>query len=160
VSLALATLVAGRAQAATTVNLALGKTAVGSFPCTPLSTASKAVDGRTSNIFTDKWCTLALGIKWMQVDLRSPSQLSSFVVKHAGVGGESPAYNTRDFNIQTSLDGMNFNTQAVVLGNTASVSTVPVSVTARFVRLNVTRPTQGFNDAARIYEFEVWGASS
>ncbi len=96
----------------------------------------------------------------MQVDLRSASQLSSIVVKHAGVGGESPAYNTRDFKIQTSIDGMYFATRAIVLGNTASVSTVPVSGTARFVRLNVTRPAQGFNDAARIYEFEVWGTPS
>ncbi len=41
-------------------------------------------------------------------------------------------------------------------GNTAGATTHPVGVTARYVRLNVTTPTQSTDAAARIYELEVY----
>jgi NedA-like, galactose-binding domain len=79
------------------------------------------------------------------------------VVKHAGTGGETTSWNTRDFNIQVSQDGSTWTTVVNVTGNTASTTTHPIAATqARYVRLNVTVPTQTSDSATRIYELEVY----
>jgi hypothetical protein len=78
-------------------------------------------------------------------------------VRHAGAGGEAARWNTRDFDLQVSLDGTTWTTVAAVRGNTADVSTHQLAaVTARYVRLNVLVPTQDTDQAARVYEFEVY----
>ncbi|MEV5412762.1 hypothetical protein AB0K60_28500 [Thermopolyspora sp. NPDC052614] len=47
---------------------------------------------------------------------------------------------------------------ADITGNTAATTTHPMSATARYVRLDITKPTSTPADsAARIYEFEIWG---
>lgn len=66
--------------------------------------------------------------------------------------------NTSDYTIEVSEDGVNFTEVANIkknsLGNTThSFKAVP----ARYVRLNVLKPTQGSDSAARIYEIEVMG---
>ncbi|NUR92826.1 MAG: hypothetical protein HOY71_52885, partial [Nonomuraea sp.] len=48
-------------------------------------------------------------------------------------------------------------TAVTVTGNTAGTTTHPVSTTARYVLLSITKPTQNSDSAARIYEFEAWG---
>ncbi|MCX5207994.1 hypothetical protein OG689_01465 [Kitasatospora sp. NBC_00240] len=40
---------------------------------------------------------------------------------------------------------------------TAAATDHPMDVTARYVRLVITRPTRTADPAARIYEFEAWG---
>lgn len=60
--------------------------------------------------------------------------------------------------MQVSADGETFTTAAQVRANTAAVSTHDVSTRGRSVRLDVTTPTQAGNPAARIYEFEIFGA--
>ncbi|MFI8083874.1 discoidin domain-containing protein [Kitasatospora sp. NPDC086009] len=159
----------GRSAAATTTvswtgtppvggNLALNRPATASGQCNGNETPAKAVNGTVNGGNGDKWCTTT-SAKWLEVDLGSAKPLSRFVVKHASAGGESPAYNTRDFTIQvrdSTADA--WSTVATVTGNTAGTTTHPVSTTARYVRLSVTKPTQGTDPAARIYEFEAWGA--
>ncbi len=55
--------------------------------------------------------------------------------------------------------GTNWTTVVTVSGNTASTTTHNITpTTARFVRLNVTVPTQTTDTAARIYELEVYGS--
>ena len=136
-------------------NLALNKPATGSTACNGSETPAKAVNGSVSGGTTDKFCTLASS-KWLRVDLGSSQTIRSFVVKHAGAGGESTAWNTRAFNIQTSGNGTSWTTVTSVSNNTASVTTHAITArTARYVRLNITTPSQDGNAAARIYEFEV-----
>jgi hypothetical protein len=144
------------------VNVALGKRAMGSLPCTPLSGADNAVDGGATNIFTDKWCSLAPN-KWLRVDLGATYQLESFVVVHAGAAGESTRYNTRDYTIKTSRDGQLWTTAVIVVGNTLNTTVHhlgPLGVSARYIDLNVTAPEQstlaGLGGAARIYELEAY----
>lgn len=138
------------------VNLALNKTATGSTACNANESPAKAVNGSVSGGTTDKFCSLATS-KWLRVDLGSSQTVKRFVVKHAGAGGESTAWNSRDFNIQTSSNGISWTTVTTVSGNTASTSTHAITArTARYVRLNITTPAQDGNPAARIYEFEVY----
>jgi hypothetical protein len=132
-----------------------------SLPCTPLSGADNAVDGGTTNIFTDKWCSLATN-KWLRIDLGATYQLESFAVVHAGAAGESTRYNTRDYTIKTSRDGQLWTTAVTVVGNTlnTTVHHLPVAVSARYIDLNITAAEQstlaGLGGAARIYEVQAY----
>ncbi|QRK06887.1 discoidin domain-containing protein [Archangium violaceum] len=137
------------------VNLALNKPATGSSACNSSETPAKAVNGSVSGGNTDKFCSLASS-SWLQVDLGSVQTVRSFVVKHAGAGGESSTWNTRAFTIQTSSNGTSWSTPVTVTNNTANTSTHSISATsARYIKLNVTTPTQNGDPATRIYEFEV-----
>ncbi|MEU6619767.1 GH92 family glycosyl hydrolase [Streptomyces litmocidini] len=132
-------------------NLALNRPATGSAACATAETPSNAVNGSLS----DKFCTLTSS-KWLQVDLGASKPVTSVVVKHAALGGETADWNTRAFTIRTSTDGTTWTTAATVTGNTAATTTHPVSATARYVRIEVTTPTQTTSPAARLYELEVY----
>jgi hypothetical protein len=136
-------------------NVALGKPATGSTPCNANEGPEKAVNGSISGGNSDKWCSLAAS-KFLQVDLGSSVAITSFVVRHASAGGESASWDTRDFSIEVSQNGSTWTPAATVTGNTAGVTTHPVATTARYIRLNVTTPTQTTDTAARIYEFEAY----
>jgi len=136
-------------------NVALGKPATGSTPCNANEGPEKAVNGSVSGGNSDKWCSLAAS-KFLQVDLGGSAAITSFVVRHASAGGESASWDTRDFSIEVSQNGSTWTPVATVTGNTAGVTTHPVSVSARYIRLNVTTPTQTADTAARIYEFEAY----
>ncbi|MFJ6622687.1 discoidin domain-containing protein [Kitasatospora sp. NPDC091335] len=142
----------------TSANLALNRPATASGQCNADEGPAKAVNGSVSGGTADKWCALTAA-KSLEVDLGSAKQLAKFVVKHASAGGESTSFNTRDFAVQVR-SGANdpWTTVADVTGNTAGTTTHPVNTTARYVRLVVTTPTQNGDPAARIYEFEAWGA--
>ncbi|WP_235959527.1 discoidin domain-containing protein [Paenibacillus silvestris] len=136
-------------------NLALNKPATADSTCNASQTAAKAVDGSVIN--DSKWCSVSSN-RWLQIDLGSVKQVNQFVIKHASEGGETASYNAKAYNIQVSTDGTNWNTVVNVTNNTKSVTIDNIaSVSARYIKLNVTTPTQTTNLAARIYEFEVYG---
>ena len=92
-------------------NLALGRPATGSAPCSPEQGPEKAVNGSVTGGKGDSWCAE----RWpffLQVDLGAARPVKRFVVQHASAGGESEELNTSDFNIQVSVDGKTFNTAA------------------------------------------------
>jgi len=136
-------------------NVALNKATESSGACAPSEGADKAVDGVVEN--NSKWCALGTD-QWMVVDLEDTYHLSKFIVKHAEAGGESPAFNTKSFVIETSMDGETWEENVSVDDNQASVTehTIPVTE-ARFVRLSINEPTQTGDQAARIFELEVHG---
>jgi PKD repeat protein len=137
------------------VNLALNRPATGSTACNSTETPARAVNGSVSGGTTDKFCSLA-SPAWLQVDLGSAQTVSGFVVRHAGAGGESTAWNTRAFTLQTSSNGTTWSTPVTVTNNTANSSTHAISATsARYIRLNVTTPSQNGDPATRIYDLEV-----
>ncbi|GIJ46019.1 hypothetical protein Val02_29050 [Virgisporangium aliadipatigenens] len=141
-------------------NIALGARSTSDSSCAAAEGPSKAFNGTISGGNTDKWCSAGT-TKWLQVDLGSNRSVSRFAVQHAGAGGETATWNTRDFSIAVSTDGSTWNTVATVTGNTANSTNHPVNaVTARYVRLNITTPAQDTNGAARIYEFEVYGSGA
>ena len=117
--------------------------------------ALMAVDSSSST----KWCTANsdTGNKWLALDLGKTSTLSSWVVLHAGAGGESPTLNTKNFQLQQSADNVNWVTVDSVTNNTANVTDRKVTpFTARYVRLYITAATQTADIHARIYEFQLY----
>jgi F5/8 type C domain-containing protein len=96
-------------------NLALGRPATGSPPCSPEQGPEKAVNGSVAGGKTDTWCAEDWPF-FLQVDLGAARPVKRFVVKHASAGGESEEANTRDFNIQVSADGKTYTTVATSSG--------------------------------------------
>jgi Trypsin/F5/8 type C domain len=132
-------------------NLALNRPASSAqASCNANETPNKAVNGSTSGGLSDKWCSAAGGAKSVSVDLGAGRHLAKFVVRHAGAGGESAGLNTKNFTIAVSADGTTWTTVVTAAGNTASVSTHPVSADGRYIRLTTT------DAIARIYEFEAY----
>jgi hypothetical protein len=132
-------------------NLALNRpTKSNQASCNASEGTAKAVNGSVSDGNSDKWCSAVAGAKSIEVDLGANRQLTRFVVKHAGAGSESTAYNTKNFTLETSTGGGVWSTAGTVTNNTASTTTNPVNVNARWIRLTTTDPV------ARIYEFEAY----
>ncbi|GIH02437.1 alpha-1,2-mannosidase [Rhizocola hellebori] len=136
-------------------NVALGKPATGSAACNSNETPPKAVNGSVSGGNSDKFCSTA-ATKFLQIDLGQPFALTSFTIRHAGAGGESTTWNTRDYDIQVSNDASTWSTVVQARASTASVTTHTVTVTARYLRLNVITAQQTAGGATRIYEFEAY----
>ncbi|MFI5907503.1 GH92 family glycosyl hydrolase [Dactylosporangium sp. NPDC051541] len=140
----------------TSANLALNKPATADSSCNTNESPAKAVNGSVSGGTSDKWCSTSTG-KWWRVDLGGNATLRSVTIRHAGAGGESTSWNTRDYDVQSSTDGTTWTTIVQARGNTASVTTHTVNTTARYLRLNVIAAEQsGTGGAARIYEFEAY----
>ncbi|TCM41656.1 discoidin domain-containing protein [Kribbella sp. VKM Ac-2568] len=139
------------------VNLALNKPAAGSAACASSEGPAKAVNGSVTGGNSDKFCTLAAS-KYLQVDLGSAQSIGKVEISHAEAGGESATFNTRAFTLQTSTNGSSWTTRATITNNTAAVTTTHtfVGVSARYVRLNITTPTQSTDPAARIYELKAF----
>jgi hypothetical protein len=137
-------------------NLALGRPATASGQCNASEGPAKAVNGTWTGGSGDKWCALTAA-KWWRVDLGGVHDVGNIVVRHAGAGGEAGVWNTRDFTLEVSSDGVTWATVAQVAGNTADVTSHDVATVGRYVRLNVITPTSDGDPAARIYEVEVYG---
>ncbi|WNI14504.1 GH92 family glycosyl hydrolase [Actinacidiphila sp. ITFR-21] len=139
-------------------DLAQGRPVTGSASCATAESADKAVDGSLRN--NSKWCSKTANAT-LQVDLGSAQTVSSFVVEHAGLGGENTGWNTGAFQIQTSTDAATWTTAATVAGSRSSRTYNTASPRqARYVRLVVSQPANAAgtgSDAARIYELEVYG---
>ncbi|MFI6074544.1 discoidin domain-containing protein [Actinoplanes sp. NPDC051343] len=138
-------------------NVALNRPATGSASCNSAESPAKAVNGSLSGGTTDKWCSLA-ATKTLTVDLGSSRSLNGFVVRHAGAGGESATWDTRDYDIQVSTDNATWKTVVQARANTADVAVHNAATSGRYVRLNVITAEQGGNSAARIYEFEAYAS--
>lgn len=97
------------------------------------------------------------GTAWVQMDFKEPFSISRYVVRHAEAGGYDPQLNTRDFTVETSLDGETWTTVGTHSGNTAAVTDASVTpVDARYVRVNVTNG--GTDGTVRIADIEVYGS--
>ena len=90
-------------------NLALGRPATGSIPCSEDRGPEKAVNGSVAGGEADSFCTDDRPL-YLQVDLGAMRPVKRFVVKHASAGGEDEESDTREFNIQVSSDGKTFTT--------------------------------------------------
>ena len=96
-------------------NLALGRPVTGSIPCSADQGPEKAVNGSVAGGEKDEWCAEDRPL-FLQVDLGTAHRVKRFVVKHASAGGEDPERDTREFNIQASMEGKTFKTIAASTG--------------------------------------------
>jgi Carbohydrate binding module (family 6)./F5/8 type C domain. len=139
-----------------TCNLALNKTATTSSDSTQSENGAKAVDG---NPYNTKWCSWGYLTEphWLQVDLGQSYTIGRWVVRHSGEGYENPIYNTRDFKLQKSSDGINWTDVDTVTGNAANMTDrIVTPFNSRYVRLYITKATNSSEYHARIYEFELY----
>lgn len=117
-------------------------------------------DGTVSNGIYNKWWTSTVP-QSASIDLGKNYKIDRWVVKHAEAGGELSIYNTADFKLQSSNDGINWTDIDTVIGNTSAITDRSVAeFTARYVRLYVSKANNNHDICARIFEFEVYGTSS
>ena len=132
-------------------NLALNKaTKSNQASCNANEGPAKAVNGSVSGGTGDKWCSGVTGAKAMEVNLGSSKALRKLTVRHAGAGGESAAFNTKNFTLAVSTGGGIWTTVATVTNNTAGTTDHAISANAQWIRITTTDPV------ARIYEFEAY----
>lgn len=125
-------------------NLAEGGAATSSGSCSAGEGPGQAANGTWNGGSSDKWCDNGSPPRWWQVDLGSLQNIDQVVIHHAGAGGESTAWNTRDFTISVSADAATWSVVADVTGNAASTTTHDFSaVDARHVKLEITASIQG-----------------
>jgi hypothetical protein len=139
-------------------NLALGRPVESSAPCAPNESGSDALDG--SALPNSKWCSGGASGQYLSVDLQEARTVVAFTIRHAGAGGEDSGWNTKDFKIEISDDGLEWEPVVTVSGNTDDISHHPIDpVDTHHVRLTIEQAQSAPTlVAARIYEFEVLGA--
>ncbi|MDQ0893990.1 galactose-binding domain-containing protein [Agromyces ramosus] len=139
-------------------NVALGKPATASTSYNNGQSGERAVDGYES-LVSDKWISERIAATHqLEVDLGTTYEISRWVVKHAGWLGETGTLNTRDFSLQVSVDGEQWDTPDAVVSNISGITDRTFSaVTARYVRLVITKPAQSTELAARVAELEIYG---
>jgi beta-glucosidase-like glycosyl hydrolase len=98
-----------------------------------------------------RWSSAASDPQWLEVDLGAQQQICSI-----GVLWEA-AYAT-GFNIQASNDNSSWNTIYSTTTGTGGQETIPVSVTARYLKLNGTARATQFGYS--IFEFDVYGLTT
>ncbi|EOR27985.1 endo-beta-N-acetylglucosaminidase [Clostridium sartagoforme AAU1] len=135
-------------------NLSLAKTPEASSYVNPNEAPPFAFDGKLDT----KWCAVGTPPHNITVDLGSVMTVSEVRIAHAEAGKESPDMNTSDYTIEVSEDGKNFTEVILVKKNNKANTVDTFKVTkAKYVRINVTKPTQGSDSAVRLYEIEVYG---
>lgn len=113
-----------------------------------------AVDGD----ITKKWCAVGSAPHDITIDLGSVEHISQVKIYNAEAGGEGKDMNTSAYEIYVSNDGANFTKVSSEENNREGIISNSFAPTqARFVKVSITKPTQGSDSAARIYEIEVLG---
>src|SRR6185437_3496637 len=89
--------------------------------------------------------------QWLEVDLGSPQPLCSVGILWGDAYGKA-------FTIQTSTDNTNWTTVYSTTTGTGGNQTFPVSVTARYVKMNGT--ARGTTFGYSVFEFDAYGLTS
>jgi len=134
------------------------------------ATASNYIstDYRPSNAFgkncedSKKWSDDSPGDKWLQLDLKRPFYVERWQLVHEGdihpkETGDTQL-NTRDFKLQASNDGYNWETVDEVIGNEDSFTDRDIPENeGRYWRLYITNPSQNGTDVANIVNLNLIG---
>lgn len=135
-------------------NLAKGAKAEASSFVNDNEAPKFALDGKKDT----KWCATGKAPHSITIDLGSEKLVSEVLMGHAESGGESADMNTQKYTIEVSSNGNDFTEVASIdknsLGNTVDTFK---ATKARYVRINAIKPTQGSDQAVRIYEIQVRG---
>ncbi|WP_028045326.1 DUF1996 domain-containing protein [Cellulomonas sp. URHE0023] len=126
------------------VNLSQGKVVSASSVEGADVNASKAVDGNNGT----RWASQFADNQWIQVDLGGPATLSS-------VGLRWEAAYAKSFQVLTSTDGLTWATAATITNGTGGNQTINVTVSARYVKLNLQTRATGYGFS--LWELQVFG---
>ncbi|GIH10363.1 hypothetical protein Rhe02_84300 [Rhizocola hellebori] len=145
-------------------NLALGAaaTASSSHPSFP---PNRAVSGQWGSGY-EGWVSQIGKPQTLTLDLGTARTFTRYLVRHDSAARPAEtANNTKNFTLQVSTNGTSWTTADTVTNNTAATTDRTIaSQTARYVRLNITEPTQGTtadslnNPRARIGQLELYGS--
>ncbi|MFI5930913.1 discoidin domain-containing protein [Actinoplanes sp. NPDC051494] len=138
----------GRAEAAEAI-VSQGRPTTASSAEWEGTPASAATDGNTGT----RWSSaFSAAPQWLQVDLGSPQAITRVALNWEG------AYATA-FTVQLSTNGSTFTDATGTLRGNAGAQNIPVTGTARYVRLNLTEralPAYGYS----LWEFQVYANSA
>ncbi|MFJ2238349.1 discoidin domain-containing protein [Streptomyces sp. NPDC087859] len=124
-----------------TADSAQGRTVSASSTENAGTPASAAVDGNDST----RWSSQASDPQWLRVDLGSSQDICKIDLNWEAAYG-------KDFQLQASADGQNWNTLKSVTGATGGRASYDVSGTGRYVRvLGTARGT--------VYGYSLWGVA-
>jgi hypothetical protein len=116
--------------------------------------AAFAADGTPSG--DRMWISSGSKDQWIQFDFNKPYLINRYVIRHAGVDGLDSLFNTRSFQIETSIDGMTWRKVSDQSDNINDVTDSDIApVQARYVRLNILNA--GADGIARIGDIEIYG---
>lgn len=124
------------------------------LPNNTVSSPGNVLNGKWANWLTDLWhSSKENDVHWLKIDLIQRPIIKKFVIRHFG----RRTLNTRDFIIQGSNDNINWINLVIVNDNCKNVTTHEIEEAQyRYIRLYITNSCiEG--DAARIWQFEVWG---
>ena len=108
---------------------------------------------------SSRWYCTNSGDKWLQFDLNKSYYISRWYVEHLGAAGWDATCNTRDFQLQSSMDGVNWTTRDTIVNNAANVTNKTVKAfTARYIRIYITQGNQHNNLWASIMDFHIYAA--
>ena len=125
-------------------NLALGQSVTASPACGTAEAAGKALDGLIRG--NSKWCSVTVPAV-LTVDLGSAQNVSAFVVKHAGLGGETTNWNTGAYRSRPARTTSPTARRCRSPAPATAGATSPIPARgARYVRLTVTTPTNDGNE--------------
>jgi hypothetical protein len=143
---ALVTLPAQLPAAAAETPLSQGRTVTSSSDENAGTPAANAVDGDRGT----RWSSAASDNQWLQVDLGATASVTRVVLDWEAAYG-------KEYKIQLSRDGADWNDAKTVTGGDGGVDTVDVSGQARYVRV------QGLQRATpwgySLWEFQVFGTA-
>ncbi|MDR0810768.1 MAG: discoidin domain-containing protein [Paludibacter sp.] len=112
----------------------------------------------TDEDLNTKWCdTSGNNPKYIVVDLGEERTLRGWSVFHAGL--EDAEFVTREFSLQTKQNAADEWQTADTVTDNKLLETdraLPQEIKARYVRLNIIKGEQNYNNIARIYDFRVW----
>lgn len=123
--------------------LSQGHTATASSTESAAYPANLAVDGDTAT----RWSSAFADPQWLQVDLGSAQELGRVELNWETAYGKA-------YQIQTSTNGTSWTTAATVTDGAAGTRTVPVTGTARYVRMSGTE--RGTSWGYSLWEFKVY----
>lgn len=118
--------------------------------------AEVAADGSPSQ--ANMWVSATSdGQGWVQLDFGESYLISRYVVRHAQAAGMGCEFNTRDFVVETSEDGIAWQQVGAHANNIQAVNDVAIEpVQARYLRVTVTNA--GEDGVVRIGDVEVYGS--
>jgi hypothetical protein len=134
------------AQATWGSDVARGKAATASSSESTLFGAGNVVDGNTQT----RWSSAPSDPQWVQVDLGQ-----NYPINHISLNWEAAC--ARDYQVQVSTNGTNWSTVYTRTNGTSEQIDVPVSATARYVRVNGTARASTFGYS--LYDLKVWSTS-
>ncbi|MFI7599357.1 glycosyl hydrolase [Actinoplanes sp. NPDC049681] len=123
--------------------LSQGRTATSSSTESAAYPASSAVDGDAAT----RWSSAFADPQWLQVDLGSAQELGRVELNWETAYGKA-------YQIQTSTNGTSWTTAATVTDGAAGTRTVPITGTARYVRMSGTE--RGTPWGYSLWEFKVY----